>query len=84
MIIVVLAFVFLVVRSIINVHKAQVTTGKEGMIGEEGIALSEFTDSGKISVHGEIWNAECPGGVNKGDKLVIERVEGMTLIVRKK
>jgi len=84
MILVVLAFVFLVVRSIINVHKAQVTTGREGMIGEEGVALSDFNGAGKISVHGEIWNAEFPGDVNKGDKLVVESINGMTLIVRKK
>lgn len=84
MILVVLAFVFLVVRSIINVHKAQVTTGREGMIGEEGIALSDFHGSGKISVHGEIWNTEFPGDVSKGDKLVVESINGMTLIVRKK
>jgi membrane-bound serine protease (ClpP class) len=84
MILVVLAFVFLVVRSIINVHKAQVTTGREGMIGEEGVALSDFNGAGKISVHGEIWNAEFPGDVKKSDKLVVESINGMTLIVRKK
>jgi membrane-bound ClpP family serine protease len=28
------------------------------MIGEEGVALSDFNGAGKISVHGEIWNAE--------------------------
>jgi membrane-bound serine protease (ClpP class) len=84
MIIVVLAFVFLVVRSIINVHKSQVTTGREGMIGEEGIALSDFTGTGKISVHGEIWNAEFPGDIKKGDKLIVESISGMILVVRKK
>jgi membrane-bound serine protease (ClpP class) len=84
MIFVVLAFVFLVVRSVINVHKAQVTTGREGMIGEEGIALTDFSGTGKISVHGEIWNAELPGEANKGDRLVVESISGMTLIVRKK
>ncbi|HOP61938.1 MAG TPA: nodulation protein NfeD [Spirochaetota bacterium] len=84
MIIVVLAFVFLVVRSIINVHRTQATTGREGMIGEEGIALSDFTDIGKISVHGEIWNAEFPGDVKKGDKLIVEQINGMTLVVIKK
>ncbi len=84
MIIVVLAFVFLVVRSVINVHKAQVTTGREGMIGEEGTALTDFSGTGKISVHGEIWNAEFPGEAKKGDRLVVESISGMTLLVRKK
>lgn len=84
MIIVVLAFVFLVVRSVINVHKMQVTTGREGMIGEEGVALTDFSGTGKISVHGEIWNAEFFGEANKGDRLIVESISGMTLIVRKK
>lgn len=84
MILVVLAFVFLVVRSVVNVHRLRASTGMEGMIGEEGIAISDFSGSGRISVHGEIWNAEIQGDISKGDKVVVERVKGMVLTVRKK
>ncbi len=84
MIAVVLAFVFLVVRAVINVHRTRATTGQEGMIGEEGTALSDFSGTGKISIHGETWNAEYSGEVKKGERLAVEGINGMTLIVRKK
>lgn len=84
MIIVVLAFVFLVVRSVINVHRMKATTGMDGMIGEEGVAISDFSGSGRISVHGEIWNAEINGNITKGEKVIVEGARGMVLSVRKK
>jgi membrane-bound serine protease (ClpP class) len=86
MVIVTMAFFFIVVRSVIRVHKTQVTTGREGIVGEEGMALVDFDGQGrgKISVHGEIWDAQCEGDVKKNDELVVVEMQGMTLKVRKK
>jgi len=84
MIAVVLAFVFIVVRAVINVHKTQVTTGKEGMVGETGYALDDFSKNGKISVHGEIWDAESDTDITKGDSVVVADVRGMVLKVKLK
>lgn len=84
MIIVVLAFVFIVVRAVINVHKSQVTTGREGMVGETGIAISDLSPEGKVSVHGEIWNAESDTPVKKGDAVIVDEVHGMVLKVKLK
>jgi membrane-bound serine protease (ClpP class) len=81
---VVLAFVFIVVRAVINVHKSKITTGREGMIGEIGVALNDFANNGKISVHGEIWNAESETEVKKGDSLEVLDVLGMVLKVKVK
>jgi len=79
---VVLAFVFIVVRAVINVHKTQVTTGREGMIGESGTALGDFSHKGKISIHGEIWDSEIDGSVKQGDSVVVEDVQGMVLKIK--
>ncbi|HNX22915.1 MAG TPA: nodulation protein NfeD [Spirochaetota bacterium] len=84
MIAVVLAFVFIVVRAVINVHKTQVTTGREGMIGETGTALNDFSKNGKISIHGEIWNAESDIDIKQGDSVIVEEVNGMVLKVKVK
>jgi len=84
MIAVVLAFVFIVVRAVIDVHKTKVTTGREGMIGETGTALSDFSRNGKISIHGEIWNAESGVDVKEGDTVVVEEVHGMVLKIKVK
>ena len=83
-IIFILAFVFLVVRAVINVHKSKVTTGFEGLIGETGTALSDFSKKGKISIHGEIWNAESDSPVKEGDQLIVEEALGMVLKVKVK
>ncbi len=82
MIAVVLAFVFIVVRAVINVHKTKVTTGREGMIGETGVAMEDFSKKGKVSIHGEIWNAETETDVRRDDSVVVEDVHGMVLKVK--
>ena len=47
-----------------NVHKSRVTTGKEGLVGEEGEVIRGFTGKGKIKIRGEIWaiQPESPVG----------------------
>lgn len=84
MLLVVLAFVFIVVRAVINVHKEKSVTGREGLIGEEGVALADFSGSGKVRVHGEIWTAEVQGDVRTGDRIIVEDMRGMLLKARLK
>lgn len=59
------------------------STGKEGMIGKVGIALETFIDAGKISVNGEIWQAESDFEIQKGEKVKIVELTGLTLEVEK-
>ena len=62
--------------------KKKPTTGKEGMIGEQGIVISTINNEGKVSVHGEIWQAESEEILHKGEKVVVQKVEGLKLLVR--
>jgi membrane-bound serine protease (ClpP class) len=82
MIVVVLAFVFMVVRAVINVHKTKVTTGMDGMIGETGISMNDFQKNGKVFIHSEIWNAVSDSEIKEGAAVVVEDVQGMTLKVK--
>ncbi len=84
MAIVVLAFVFVVIRAAVNIMKSRVTTGKHGLLGLDAAALSDFTGRGQVRVHGEIWNAEFDGDVRKGEVFTVEEVRGMTLKIKKK
>ena len=79
----VLLFVFVLVKAVLNVHSERVTTGNEGMIGEKGVALKDFAPAGKVQVHGEIWNAESVDEIHKGDRVIVEKVEGMLVHVKK-
>jgi len=53
--------VFLLTR-VINAHRQQVMTGRAGMVGEIGKALSNLDPDGKVLVHGEYWDARSTGG----------------------
>ena len=78
-----LIFVMLVYL-VIRAHARRSLTGKEGMIGELGQALSPFSPDGKIFVHGEIWRAVSDDKIEKGDKVqVVEVQDHLTLKVKK-
>jgi membrane-bound serine protease (ClpP class) len=59
----------------------RVTTGQEGMIGEIGIARTQLTPSGKVFVHGELWNAVAQGDVAEGARVRVSAIDGLKLLV---
>jgi membrane-bound serine protease (ClpP class) len=79
----VLFFIFIVVRSIVSAHKAKVTTGIAGLIGEKGTAFSDFNETGKVIVHGELWTASSSDTIKKNDMIEVVEVEGMNLHIKK-
>ena len=57
----------------------------KSLIGTEGIAEERLDHSGYIRVHGELWRAEVIGKmipIEKGQRVLIERVCGLTLLVK--
>jgi membrane-bound serine protease (ClpP class) len=69
-----LIFAFLIILAI-RAHARKVHTGKEGLIGEIGVAQSDLIPEGKVFIHGEIWNAEAPEEIKKGTKIKVIEVE---------
>ncbi len=78
-----LAFFFVVVRSVVLAHKSQVTTGMQGIVGETGVAIRDFDGNGKVFVHGEIWNATSEDAIKRDDGITVVGSKGMTLFVKK-
>jgi membrane-bound serine protease (ClpP class) len=58
------------------------TTGREGLVGENGQTLTELAPTGKIFVHGEYWDARCDEIVECGKQVMVTEVEGMLLTVK--
>jgi membrane-bound serine protease (ClpP class) len=54
-------------------------TGKEGMLGQEGKAVTDVFESGKVFIKGEYWNASSDQPVNKGSRIKVVKVEGLTI-----
>ena len=57
--------------------------GAEGMVGETGTVKEELNPEGSVLVHGELWQAECEGKIREGEKVYVEKVERLKVIVRK-
>jgi len=66
---------------VLRARRNRVTTGREGMIGEIGIARTELEPAGKVFVHGELWNAVARTSVASGSRVRVSGVEGLQLIV---
>jgi membrane-bound serine protease (ClpP class) len=70
-------------RLVLRSRRWKSVTGKEELIGEQGVALAGLTAGaeGMIRVHGELWQAESAQPVAEGKAVRILRVEGLKLYV---
>lgn len=62
-------------------RRRRVVTGVEQLVGDVAVALEDFTGAGSVRIYGETWNAVAGAPVTQGQRLRIERVEGLTLHV---
>jgi membrane-bound serine protease (ClpP class) len=62
-------------------RKRRVVTGSESIVGDLGEALADFADRGRVRIYGESWNAVASRPVRAGQRVRVNRVEGLTLFV---
>ena len=70
-----------------RVRKRPVTTGAEGMLGQEGRVVRGFSGPegrGTVLAHGEYWEAEGVPGARPGELVRIVRVEDFRLKVERR
>src|SRR5208337_1471596 len=65
----------------VRARRNKIVTGKQGLVGEIGIAETPLAPSGKVFVHGEIWDAVSTANIPAGDRVVVTQVDGLTLRV---
>lgn len=76
---------FGVVMIAVRALKKPIITGRESMIGKSGTSVTDIDPHGIVQVAGEQWSASLLEGgqsIKKGGRVVVERVEGVHLIVR--
>ena len=76
------AFFLFLVGAGIKAQRKKPTTGKEGLVGEAGVAQSDIKVEGKVFIHGELWDAYSSEEIKKGSEIVVTGVEGLKLIVK--
>ncbi|MGM0634253.1 MAG: NfeD family protein [Pseudomonadota bacterium] len=75
-------FVALVLGALVQSRRQRLTSGTETMIGARATAIEDFHGTGHVRAEGEIWQAVCDTPVKRGDRLVIESLDGLELKVR--
>jgi len=78
-----LFFVFAVGMGI-RAQRRKPVTGKEGIVGEIGEAISDFEKGkGQVAVHGEIWEALSQEKIKQGESIKVISVDNLKIVVRR-
>jgi len=56
-------------------------TGVEGLLLEQGTAITDLDPQGQVFIHGEYWNARARRAVPRGARVRVAAVDGLTLEV---
>ncbi len=72
----------LLAGSLARSRRAPVVTGVSELLAEPAEALEDFSGRGRVRIRGETWWAESAEPVRAGERLVVEKVEGLVLKVR--
>lgn len=59
----------------------KIQSGREGMLGETGEAVTDLDPRGRVYVHSEYWSATAEEAIPAGTKVVVVSVDRMTLRV---
>jgi len=77
---------YFVTRKVWEAHRNdRVRTGTEEMVGSSAEARSSIDPEGRVWLGGTLWSARLAAGsepVRSGDRVRVEAVDGLTLVVR--
>jgi membrane-bound serine protease (ClpP class) len=69
----------------VRAQRQPAVTGESGMLLAPGQALTAIPPggTGRVATHGEIWTATAAEPIHAGDPVVVTRVQGLVLTVRR-
>lgn len=77
---------YFITRKVLAAHRdPRVRTGTEEIIRSTGEARTSIDPDGRVFLRGAIWSARLAAGsepVRPGDRVTVEAVDGLTLVVR--
>lgn len=77
---------YVVTRKVLAAHRDErVHTGYEELVGEEAVVRASVDPVGSAFIEGALWQArlaESAGPAKVGVRVVVEAVDGLTLVVR--
>ena len=84
-VIVVTLFFVLAIGLTVRAHLRKPSTGKEGIIGERGVAKTPIdSEGGRVYVHGEWWDAVSDSPIKEGTKVKVVESDNLLIKVKKR
>jgi membrane-bound serine protease (ClpP class) len=83
-------YLWIVLHKALTARRARVRSGAEGLVGRVGEVRSAPAPLGQVFLDGALWRARLwsleedhDAVLERGDPIVVERVDGLTLTVRR-
>jgi membrane-bound serine protease (ClpP class) len=78
------SYILVVVRAVLRTRRLPSRSGREALLGKEGVATTELAPRGSVRVSGEEWSAVAEvGPIQAGETVEVLAVEGLTLRVHR-
>ena len=75
-------FFLFVIGMGIKAQRRKPVTGIQALVGESASTMDELNPSGRVRIHGEIWNAVSVSGmIHTGEQVRVTEVKNLTLYV---
>ncbi len=68
---------------LLRLRRRGAVSGRESIVGATAIAVEDFATTGKVWLEGEAWHARSAEPVTKDEKLIVTRLDGLTLDVQR-
>ena len=78
-----LAFLLFVGTVLLKSRRRPIVSGREELVGAQGIVIDDFEDEGWARVHGERWRVRSHSPLARGERVRVVALQGLTLDVEK-
>jgi membrane-bound serine protease (ClpP class) len=79
------AFVIFAAQRVVLAHRRRAAAGREELVGRTAEVEVTLEPKGVVLVEGELWTAILEKGrLERGEEVIITRVDGLKLYVKKK
>jgi len=79
------AFFVFVLGAVVRGQRRRPAVGREEMVGQKALVLTRLQPKGTVLFQGERWDAELDSGsVEAGEEVIVTRVDGLKLLVKRK
>jgi len=62
-------------------RRRRATVGVETLVGRRAVVVGACRPDGQVRLDGELWRARCADGAGPDEHVVVEAVDGLTLVV---